>query len=103
MKIQFPQTNSRKRKVPTPTSRDNSPGTAIDDAHTLFSQLQGKTMVELFFIPEDAVAALPDAVPAVKGIIKVHQVHNMETGKISVRAVSLAFCACYSPVQHNVK
>ncbi|KAI0233277.1 Calcium-binding mitochondrial carrier protein Aralar1 [Lamellibrachia satsuma] len=48
----------RKRTVPTPTSRDNSPGTAINDAHTLFSQLQGRTTVELFVIPDDAVPAV---------------------------------------------
>ena len=48
--------------------------------------------MELFFITDDAVMALPDAVPAVKGIIKVHQVHSKEPGKISVRSVNCDQC-----------
>ena len=81
-------------------------GTTIDDAHTLFEKLQGRTKVELFYIPDDAITRLPDVVPAVKGIMKVHQVYSREPGKISVRAVSCycspTFCACYSPVEHHV-
>ena len=72
----------------------------------LFLSLPGMTNVELFYIPANATVPLPNAIPSVKVIMKVHQVYSNEPGKISVRVISSccssANCACYTPVEHDV-
>ena len=81
-------------------------GATIDNGQDMFNELQERTKVKLFYIPEDAETKVTLSIPAVRGILKVHQVYSKEPGKIKVRHVSCYcsenFCDCYAPMEHDV-
>jgi len=61
--------------------------------------------VKIYEIEDFSAVSLPVTIPAIKGIMKVHQIFAMERGIIHTRDVSCYCtenCMCFNPVKHNV-
>ena len=82
-------------------------GKEIDDAQTMYNQIKELTTVKLFVIdPSFEFIHLPEkTVPAITGIMRVHQAVCLERGFISTRDVSCycdTRCKCYKLLRRNV-
>ena len=83
-----------------------SSGKEISNAKIICSEIDHRTKVELFYIANDASTVILSTIPAIKGIMKVHQLHSSQKGKVSARAISCycqeRFCECYSQKLHRM-
>lgn len=67
-------------------------GTEVNNAGTLIEHLDGRTIFDVSSASAEA-AQLPEVIPAVKGVMKVHQVYCNVRGTIHTRHVN---CYCTS-------
>ena len=86
-------------------------GNDIPNADILFNKLKENTSISLHYITSDKIEevekTLPNKIPCVSGIMKVHQCITIEKVIISTRILS-CFCSnqlecqCFTPVRHQL-
>jgi hypothetical protein len=88
-------------------------GREITDAHSMFTEIKANTSVRVYNIDAkfDAVHLPSAKIPAVLGVMKVHQVYTSEPGILYTRDISCychqqegarGLCLCFDPIKRNV-